>query len=198
MVARSWRGARIELRTLKPSDYDQWIEVRIRCKDWLNVWEPLLQSARVESLGKAGFEMLCRARDEDWRRDSAYAFGVFVDNRFVGEANISGVQRGPVQNCTIGYWVDQAEAGKGYIPEAVVVALRFAFEEARLHRVQISILPRNARSRRVVEKLSIAEEGLAKRYIEINGVWEDHIWYAMTFEEWVDRRQDLITKWILR
>ncbi len=197
-LANVWRGARISLRPLRPSDYGQWIDVRTRCREWLSVWEPKLQSARVEQMGKPGFELLCRARDEDSRRDFAYGFGVFLGDRFLGEVNLSGVQRGPLQNCTIGYWIDQDVAGNGYIPEAVVVAMKFAFEEAKLHRVQISILPRNQRSRRVVEKLGIAKEGLARRYVEINGVWEDHFWFAITYEEWVARRQEFITNWITR
>ena len=73
---------------------------------------------------------------------------------------------------------------------------RFAFEELRLHRIQIAIIPRNTASRRVVEKLEIREEGVAERYLEINGVWEDHVRYAITAEEWEQRRDELLTAWI--
>ena len=66
--------------------------------------------------------------------------------------------------------------------------------ELHLHRVQISIIPRNAASRRVVEKLDIREEGVAVRYLEINGVWEDHVRYAITAEEWAERRDDLLER----
>jgi ribosomal-protein-alanine N-acetyltransferase len=48
----------------------------------------------------------------------------------------------------------------------------------------------------VVEKLAIRDEGVAERYLEINGVWEDHIRYAITFEEWQVRRDELLTGWI--
>ena len=50
---------------------------------------------------------------------------------FAGEINLSGVQRGPFQNTYVGYWIDEAQAGNGYVPEALVVAARFAFEELR-------------------------------------------------------------------
>ena len=68
-----------------------------------------------------------------------------------------------------------------------MILTRFAFEELRLHRLQIAIIPRNASSRRVMEKLSYREEGVAERYLEINGVWEDHVRYAITVEEWAER-----------
>ena len=74
--------------------------------------------------------------------------------------------------------------------------IRFAFDDLRLHRVQIAIIPRNTASRRAVEKVKIREEGVAERYLEINGVWEDHVRYAITTEEWQQRRDDLLTEWI--
>jgi ribosomal-protein-alanine N-acetyltransferase len=104
--------------------------------------------------------------------------------------NVSSIQRGPFQNAYVGYWIDERMAGKGYTPEALVVAMRFAFEDLRLHRLQIAIIPRNRPSRRVVEKLGLRLEGIAERYLEINGVWEDHMRYAITTEEWQERRQE--------
>ena len=112
-----------------------------------------------------------------------------MGDEFAGEINLSIVQRGPFQSSYVGYWIDEAQAGHGYTPEALVCVCRTAFEDLHLHRVQISIIPRNTASRRVVEKLEIREEGTAVRYLEINGVWEDHIRYAMTAEEWDDPRQ---------
>ena len=77
-----------------------------------------------------------------------------------------------------------------------MVLRRFAFDELHLHRVQIAIIPRNKASRRVVEKLDLREEGVAERYLEINGVWEDHVRYAITAEEWDDRREQLEQVWL--
>ena len=85
------------------------------------------------------------------------------------------MQRGPLQNAHVGYWIDEACAGRGYMPESVVVLARYAFDDLRLHRLQVNIIPRNRNSRRVMEKLGLREEGIAIRYLEINGVWEDHV-----------------------
>jgi ribosomal-protein-alanine N-acetyltransferase len=65
-----------------------------------------------------------------------------------------------------------------------------------LHRVEISIIPRNSPSRRVVEKLEIRQEGIAERFLEIDGVWEDHVRYAMTSEEWAVRGAALSAEWL--
>ena len=74
---------------------------------------------------------------------------------------------------------------------------QYAFESLRLHRVEINIIPRNAPSRRVVEKLGIRFEGISERYLEIDGAWEDHARYAITAEEWADRAPELVTTWLL-
>lgn len=74
---------------------------------------------------------------------------------------------------------------------------KFVFEDLHLHRLQIAIIPRNAASRRVVEKLGLREEGIALRYLEINGTWEDHVRYALTREEWEQRRDELLRDWII-
>ena len=104
--------------------------------------------------------------------------------------------RGAFQNAHVGYWVDRDHAGQGYTPEALVVVARFAFETVGLHRLQVSIVPRNRSSRRVVEKLDLRCEGLAERYLEINGVWEDHLRYAVTAEEWQSRALELSAHWL--
>ena len=142
------------------------------------------------------FAIRCSARHRDREMGSGFGFGVFVDGAFRGEINVASIQRGPFQNAYIGYWIDEAVAGRGLMPEAVVVVARFAFEELGLHRLQVSIVPRNSASRRVVEKLGLRDEGTALRYLEINGVWEDHVRYAITSEEWSERRDALEQEWL--
>ena len=80
--------------------------------------------------------------------------------------------------------------------EAVVVLVRYAFEQLGLHRLEICIVPRNQNSRRVMEKLAFRDEGVALRYLEIAGTWEDHVRYAITAEEWDARRTELTAAWL--
>jgi ribosomal-protein-alanine N-acetyltransferase len=178
------------------ADYEAWSEVRTHNEEWLVPWEPQRHPLQGDPVNyRAAFVARCNARDRDRSTDSAYAFGVFVDQRVAGEINLNGIVRGAMQTGTIGYWIDQRHAGQGYITEGVAVVLRFAFEDLRLHRVEICIVPRNSKSRRVVEKLGLRCEGLAERFLEINGNWEDHLRYAITLEEWADRRVDFENYW---
>jgi len=189
-------GRRVLLRSLTEEDFPAWHEVRTRCAEWLLRWEPRPRGAPVPSEDRSSFAARCGIRERERHLGTGYGFGIFVGDRFAGEVTLSSIQRGPFQSGFIGYWVDEALAGRGLVPEAVVVALQFAFEAISLHRVEISIIPRNRASRRVVEKLGIREEGVALRFLEIDGVWEDHVRYAVTAEEWVERRDALVAEWI--
>ena len=161
-------------------------------------WEPQrLPNQPDTTRDRDAFAVRCSARQRERQLGSGFGFGVFVDGRFCGEINLSSIQRGPFQNAYMGYWIDKRWAGRSLMPEAVVVLLRYAFEELHLHRVQVSIIPRNQPSRRVVEKLGLRNEGVAERYLEINGVWEDHMRYAITAEEWAGRRDELAEAWLL-
>ena len=135
-------------------------------------------------------------RERERQLGSGFGFGIFYDGRFAGEVTLSSIQRGPFQNGAIGYWIDKDVAGLGLIPEAVVVVLQFAFETLRLHRVEVAIIPRNASSRRVAQKLELRDEGTAIGFLEINGEWEDHVRYAMISDEWAARAPALRAEWL--
>jgi ribosomal-protein-alanine N-acetyltransferase len=190
-------GRRITLRPLVASDFDQWRDVRKRSHDWLVKWEPKPIPGQPDAADdRRVFAARCGARDRERQLGSGYGFGIFVGSEFAGEINISSIQRGPFQNAYVGYWIDQHHAGHSYVPEAAVLVFRFGFEDLALHRLQIAIIPRNARSHRVAEKLRLRNEGTAERYLEINGLWEDHVRYAITSEEWWDKREVYAREWL--
>lgn len=189
-------GGRVLLRPLAPGDFRAWSKVRLRNAEWLTVWEPSRQDGQPDpTTDRSIFSSRCLQRDRDRTAGTAYQFGLFINDQVAGEVNLNNVIRGAMLSGTVGYWIDQRHAGKGYIAEGVVLILQFAFEQLRLHRAEICIVPRNVRSRRIVEKLAIRDEGVAERYLEINGVWEDHVRYGITAEEWETRRDELLSVW---
>lgn len=190
-------GRRVLLRPLGAPDFPAWTEVRRRNHEWLTVWEPQRSAhAPDPTIDRDAFSARCSQRERDRQTGVGYAFGLFVDNTFAGEVNLNNVVRGALQTGTVGYWIDRNKAGHSYVAEGVVVLLRYAFEDLGLHRVEICIVPRNHNSHRVMEKLAIRDEGTALRFLEINGVWEDHVRYGITVEEWRERRDDFVATWL--
>lgn len=192
-------GSRVTLRALRAEDWDAWREVRLRCREWLERWEPRPDVGSIDpALDRDAFRSRCGAWDRQRHFDAAYGFGMFLRDtgRFAGEVSLGSVQRGPFQMGYIGYWIDEALAGNGYVPEGVVLIMQYAFASLQLHRLEAAIVPRNASSRRVAEKLGLRDEGTAVRFLQIQGVYEDHIRYAMTAEEWRERGHELVAKFV--
>lgn len=112
----------------------------------------------------------------DMVEDRKYSFVVChkEDNQIIGSIGLSFVVRGPLQSCMIGYSLDQAYNGKGYMTEAVKQVVRYAFDELKFHRVVGEASPRNPGSIRVLEKAGFHKEGISRSNVKINGKWEDH------------------------
>ena len=189
-------GRRVLLRPLQVEDYEAWSEVRTRCRDWLIKWEPRPANSSYPVEDRASFASRCSIRERERQFGTAYGFGIYVGSRFAGEINLSSIQRGAFQNGYLGYWIDEELAGHGYVPESCVAVFAYAFDQLGLHRIQIAIVPRNAASRGVVRKLNLRSEGIAVRYLEIDGQWEDHMRFAITSEEWAEKRSDYMKEWI--
>jgi ribosomal-protein-alanine N-acetyltransferase len=192
-------GARVLLRPLRVDDWEAWRDVRVRCRDWLEQWEPRPDVGVSDPVAdREAFRARCGAWERQRHFDAAYGFGLFLaDGRFSGEVSLGSVQRGPFQMGYIGYWIDEALAGRGYVPEGVVLLMRYGFETLDLHRLEAAIVPRNHASRRVAEKLGMRDEGTAVRFLQIQGVYEDHVRYAITTEEWRTRRAELTAQFLL-
>jgi ribosomal-protein-alanine N-acetyltransferase len=100
-------------------------------------------------------------------------------HRVIGDVHLSNIVRGIFQSCHLGYKVDEHEQGKGYMREALQAVIDYAFNQMKLHRIEANIMPANTRSIQLVKSLGFEEEGLAKKYLKINGHWQDHIHYTL-------------------
>lgn len=103
--------------------------------------------------------------------------------RVVGCLNLSGLTRGPFQNALVGYSLDEACVGRGFMSEALRGVVGFAFEELRLHRLEANYVPTNQRSGAVLRRVGFQIQGYARDYLFIDGEWRDHILTAITNPE---------------
>lgn len=161
------------LRLLKLDDAEELTDVLRRNREFLAPWEP----QRPDSFF-----------DVDVRREAIRGFleehdaGRMVPfvisgptGEIAGRLNLNGVTYGAFQSASMGYWVRGDMNGKGLATGAVRDALRHAFSDLKLHRVQAETLLNNLASQRVLRKAGFRPFGIAPDYLHIAGRWQDHL-----------------------
>ena len=107
----------------------------------------------------------------------------------LGLIHFSQISRGPYCGAMLGYAIDREHEGRGLMHEALAAALADVFSErVALHRVQANVRPENERSLALLEHLGFEREGLARRYLFIEGAWRDHVMTALRHPSWPDTR----------
>ncbi|HUJ03049.1 MAG TPA: GNAT family protein [Rhizomicrobium sp.] len=176
------RGNGVYLRYPRVSDYLQWSRLRGDSRTFLEPWEPVWAT---DELSKGAFRRRLKRYQRETRQDTAYAFFVFRarDDALLGGCTLSNVRRGVTQSCALGYWIGERFARQGYMFDAVKALIPFIFATLGLHRIEAACLPANQPSRNLLSKAGFREEGLARRYLQINGEWKDHVLFALLADE---------------
>lgn len=113
---------------------------------------------------------------------------VWGRSTIVGSVSVSSIIRGFFQNCFLGYKVDARYARQGYTREALGAVLDYLFNDLGLHRVEANVMPANGPSQALLRSLGFREEGRSPAYLQIQGVWEDHLHFVMLRERWNKNR----------
>ncbi|HVU36643.1 MAG TPA: GNAT family protein [Bauldia sp.] len=176
------RGDRVVLRTPILADYSQWARLREESRSFLAPWEPVWPA---DDLTKLAFRRRLRRYQREIRNGSGYPFFVFSADgeTLLGGLTMGQIQRGVAQTVTLGYWMGKPYAGKGFMTSAVRAVVAFAFDTLHLNRVEAACLPHNAASIRLLEKVGFQREGYARKYLCIDGRWQDHLLYGLVRDD---------------
>ena len=175
------RGKLCYLRPLAPRDGREWVALRSASRKHLAPFEPR-SAPGFDAFGPAGFRAQL-----DRARQVGSDLSLIVrreDGRLLGGINVSQFVMGPYRSAYLGYWIGQPFVRRGYMTEALQLALRRSFAQLGLHRVEANILLRNAPSRALVERAGFNLEGLSRRHLKIGGRWQDHERWALLAEAW--------------
>jgi ribosomal-protein-alanine N-acetyltransferase len=172
------RGGGLMLRPPRLEDFEAWADLRDRSRDFLRPWEPIWP---VDDLTRGAFRRRIRRYQREVQEDTAYPFFIFLekDATLVGGLTLGMVRRGVSQAATLGYWMGAPHAGRGLMTAAVRSTCAYAFDSLRLRRLEAACVPGNTPSRRLLERVGFLREGHAREYLCINGVWQDHLLYAL-------------------
>lgn len=168
----TYETERLILRTSDISLTDMVLDYHVRNQEFLKEWEPI----RSEEFYSRNYQQ------EELMGDSCNnnALRLWISKKenpekIIGSIGFTGIIKGAFQSCYLGYKLDEKEINKGYMTEALQQGIQIIWKDFGLHRIEANIMPRNKRSIKVTEKLGFSNEGLSPRYLNINGVWEDHI-----------------------
>ncbi len=176
------RAERVLLRAPTLADYPQWAKLREESRSFLAPWEPVWPA---DDLTKLAFRRRIRRYQREIRNGAGYPMFVFSPDgeTLLGGLTLSQVQRGVAQSTVLGYWMGMPFAGKGYMSAAVRAMAVFAFETLHLNRIEAACLPHNQASIRLLEKVGFRREGYARKFLCIDGRWQDHLLYGLVRDD---------------
>lgn len=173
----------VGLRAIRGGDAKALSKLLTENRAWLEPWEATFPNGHTAVPGQGPMGPVIRAMNRQRRLGSGVTFLITYESTPVGQLSISDISAGAVRSASLGYWISKEMAGKGITPVAVALAIDYAFQELRLHRIEICIRPENTASLRIVQKLGMRYEGRRERYIHIGGRWCDHDCFGVTAEE---------------
>jgi [ribosomal protein S5]-alanine N-acetyltransferase len=182
-MTRIYETERLILKVLDKSYSQQVLDYYLRNKYFLEEWEAVkseefyTKKYQEEQLDK---ELAVIENNGAFR---LWLFKKEDESRIIGSVGFNNNVRGAFLSCHLGYKLDKDELNKGYITEAIKKGIDIMFNKFGLHRIEANIMPKNKRSLRVVEKLGFYNEGLAYKYLRINGKWQDHIHMVLLNEK---------------
>jgi ribosomal-protein-alanine N-acetyltransferase len=108
------------------------------------------------------------------------------ETHVIGTCSISNIARGVFQSCHMGYSVDRSFEGQGNMQELAEYTIEYVFTELKLHRIIANHMPENKRSEALLQRLGFEREGYAKRFLQIDGEWEDHVLNSLINKNYAD------------
>jgi len=176
------RSERALLRAPVIADYPQWAKLREDSRSFLAPWEPIWPA---DDLTKLAFRRRIRRYQREIRNGTGFPFFVFSPDgdTLLGGLTLSHVQRGVAQTAALGYWMGAPFAGRGHMSAAVRAVVIFGFETLHLNRIEAACLPHNNASIGLLEKVGFQREGYARKYLCIDGRWQDHLLYGLVRDD---------------
>jgi ribosomal-protein-alanine N-acetyltransferase len=163
------------IRPFVPEDADGLTALRLRNRAYLEPWE-------LDSDDPDRWYRVDGVRA--WITDGQARFAILDAGELSGMLSLTGIERGPIQTAMLSYFVDEARAGRGLATRAVADAVRHAFGELGLHRVEAGTAVPNVASRRVLEHNRFTLVGTLRRHLLLRGVWTDHLlWERLADDE---------------
>lgn len=174
------------LRAPVLEDFDQWLSLRTKSADFLQPWEPTWDPSDKK---RSAFRQRMKRYQAELKSGKSISLFIFSDKisdnekTLVGGLTIANIRRGVSQSCTLGYWMGEPFAGKGTMSKAVKRIIPYVFNDLKLHRLEAAAISSNKPSISLLENCGFQFEGKVRKYLKINGEWQDHRLYSILADD---------------
>lgn len=171
-------GFRVTLKAPCEADFDEWASVRHKNQYHLKPFEPEWPK---NCLSRDFFMRRLERQDVEQKAGRGLYFLIHDKKigHIIGGLNLNNIQMGAARQAFLGYWIDEDHQGQGLMKEAITLLIDYAFNKLQLKRLNAACLPHNDRSINLLKSLDFEEEGYAKKYLQINGAWQDHVLFGL-------------------
>ncbi len=146
--------------TINASHLNRWESVKDRGYHKLDAWTQRLEQCELE------------------QKDNKAAYFVALNTsatKVIATCNLTNIVHGAFLACYMGYSVSKEYEGCGKMKQLCQHVISYAFNNLALNRIMANYMPNNERSENLLKSLGFEIEGRAKKYLFINGLWQDHI-----------------------
>jgi ribosomal-protein-alanine N-acetyltransferase len=136
-----------------------------------------------------------RAVTEATANNRGVTWGIEREERVVGLIGLDDMafqmRAWRVDRAELGYWLATELWSHGFMTEAAIAVMTFAFDVLGLHKIKVGCFAENTGSRRVIEKCGFRFVGRAEEDVYRDGRWHAHLRYELLASEWTDTTNTL-------
>ena len=170
---------KISLRQLQPADAPVLYRRLDSSRKALRRFLPWVDYNTNEEHSLKFIEMMIRKAEEQ----EAIAFGIWSEGQLCGVVDLHCWDH-LLQKIEIGYWLGESFRGQGIAINCCRRLIKFAFEELKLHKIEIRFALENDRSARIPIKLGFAKEGILRHNAKLHGQYVDMVVMGMLRTDW--------------
>lgn len=172
----------LSLALVQPSFAAEYLTIVSRDRAYLAQWLVWPEHGKDQEF----FARFIEQSLHDYALGKSMTCGIIYQGELVGNISFNTINH-TLKKVEIGYWLAQAQQGKGIVTKAVAEMIEIAFTQLDMEKVQVSAAEHNSPSRRVCERLGFTLEGVITRAENLNGRVVDHAIYGLSRERWIQQ-----------
>ena len=177
-----WQGKLIRLRAIEPTDWETYFAWNFDDQQTRPLYFIPFPQSREAVRRWAEQESTQSLKDDNVR----FTIARIEDNAVVGDLGVHDADP-RVGTFSYGINIKREEQRKGYASEAILLLLRYYFQERRYQKVTATVYSFNEASIRLHEHLGFQLEGRLRRMVYTDGAYHDQVLYGLTVEEFREK-----------